>query len=186
MPTWRNWLEEVSDETFRQSDYYLNYMELLNSPRLSSFLEEYDLQLNFYIHPKFREYLANFNISAQRVRLIPFGSEPLNQLIMECSMLVTDYSSVCWDVYYQGKPVIFYQFDVDKYNETQGAYIDLETELFGDRAVDNEELFALLEEEAGMDFQLKEKYAEMRRSMYKYLDKNNSKRVIEEIRKRNW
>jgi CDP-glycerol glycerophosphotransferase (TagB/SpsB family) len=75
---------------------------------------------------------------------------------------------------------------VDKYNETQGAYIDLETELFGDRAVDNEELFALLEEEAGMDFQLKEKYAEMRRSMYKYLDKNNSKRVIEEIRKRNW
>ena len=186
MPTWRNWLEEVSDETFRQSDYYLNYMELLNSPRLEQYLERHDLQLNFYIHPKFREYLGNFNISAERVRLIPFGSEPLNRLIMECSMLVTDYSSVCWDVYYQGKPVIFYQFDVDKYNETQGAYIDLETELFGDRAVNNEELFALLEEEARLDFALKEKYAEMRRSMYKYIDKNNSKRVCEEIRKRNW
>lgn len=186
MPTWRNWLEEVSDETFRQSDYYLNYMELLSSPRLEAFLEQHDLQLNFYIHPKFREYLGNFNISAERVRLIPFGSEPLNRLIMECSMLITDYSSVCWDVYYQGKPVIFYQFDVDKYNETQGAYIDLETELFGDRAVNNEELFALLEEEARMDFALKEKYAKMRRSMYKYIDKNNSKRVCEEIRKRNW
>lgn len=186
MPTWRNWLEEVSDETFRQSDYYRNYMELLNSPRLEQFLEEHDLQLNFYIHPKFREYLGNFAISAQRVRLIPFGSEPLNRLIMECSMLVTDYSSVCWDVYYQGKPVIFYQFDVEQYNETQGAYIDLETELFGDRAVNNEELFALLEEEAAMDFRLKDKYAEMRQSMYKYIDRNNSKRVCEEIRKRNW
>ena len=59
-------------------------------------------------------------------------------------------------------------------------------ELFGDRAVNNEELFGLLEEEAGMDFRLKEKYARMRRSMYKYIDKNNSKRVCEEIRKRNW
>ncbi len=186
MPTWRNWLEEVSDETFRQSDYYRNYMELLNSQQLEQFLEKHDLQLDFYIHPKFREYLGNFSISGQRVRLIPFGSEPLNRLIMQCSMLVTDYSSVCWDVYYQGKPVIFYQFDVEKYNDVQGAYIDLETELFGDRAVNNEELFALLEEAAASDFRLKDKYAEMRRSMYKYIDKNNSKRVCEEIRKRNW
>ena len=186
MPTWRNWLEEVSDETFRQSDYYRNYMELLNSPRLEQYLEQYDLYLNFYIHPKFREYIGNFSISGDRVRLIPFGSEPLNRLIMECSMLITDYSSVCWDVYYQGKPVLFYQFDVDKYNETQGAYIDLETELFGDRAVNNDQLFALMEEEAADDFRLKPKYAEMRRSMYKYIDRNNSKRVCEEIRKRNW
>lgn len=186
MPTWRNWLEEVSDEFFRQSDYYQNYMALLNSPRLEKYLEKYDLYLNFYIHPKFREYIGNFSISGDRVRLIPFGTEPLNRLMMECSLLITDYSSVCWDVYYQGKPVIFYQFDVDKYNETQGAYIDLETELFGDRAINNDQLFALMEEAAENDFRLKEKYAEMRPKMYKYIDKNNSLRVIEEIRKRNW
>lgn len=186
MPTWRNWLEEVSDETFRQSDYYRNYMALLNSERLADYLEKYDLKLNFYIHPKFREYIGNFSISGDRVRLIPFGAEPLNQLMMECSMLITDYSSVCWDVYHQGKPVLFYQFDTAKYNETQGAYIDLETELFGDRATDPEGLFALMEEAAENGFRLKPKYAEMRPKMFKYLDKNNSKRVIEEIRKRNW
>lgn len=186
MPTWRNWLEEVSDETFRQSDYYQNYMALLNSPRLEAYLKKHNLRLNFYIHPKFREYIGSFSISGDRVRLIPFGAEPLNQLMMECSMLITDYSSVCWDVYHQGKPVLFYQFDTAKYNETQGAYIDLETELFGDRATDPETLFSLMEEAAEHNFQLKPKYAEMRPKMFKYLDKNNSQRVIDEIRKRNW
>lgn len=186
MPTWRNWLEEVSDETFRHSDYYQNYMALLNSERLEAYLEEHDLQLQFYIHPKFREYIGNFSISGDRVRLIPFGTEPLNELMMECSMLITDYSSVCWDVYHQGKPVLFYQFDLAKYNETQGAYIDMETELFGDRATTPDQLFELMEEAAQNGFRLKQKYAEMRPTMYKYLDRNNSKRVLEEIRKRNW
>ena len=25
--------------------------------------------------------------------------------MMRCKLLVTDYSSVCWDVYYMGKPI---------------------------------------------------------------------------------
>ena len=44
----------------------------------------------------------------RHIRLIPFGTMPLNQLLMSCHMLITDYSSVSWDVYYQEKPVIFY------------------------------------------------------------------------------
>ena len=187
MPTWRNWLEEVSDEVFMASDYYRNYMDLLNDDRLARLLEEKDLYLDFYIHPKFREYLSNFSLSGgERVRLIPFGSEPLNELMMECRMLITDYSSVCWDVYYQGKPVLFYQFDVDKYNETTGSYIDLETELFGDRVMTAEELLSQLEAYADRDFALPEVYAKMRPDMYEYLDHNNSQRICEEIMKRNW
>ncbi|MGM9537925.1 MAG: CDP-glycerol glycerophosphotransferase family protein [Candidatus Onthomonas sp.] len=187
MPTWRNWLEEVSDVVFMASDYYRNYMSLLNDARLSRLLEEQDLYLDFYIHPKFREYLSDFSVSnGDRVRMIPFGAEPLNQLIMGCKLLITDYSSVCWDVYYQGKPVLFYQFDVDKYNETTGSYIDMETELFGDRVMTTEELLAQLEAYAKGGFRLPEKYAEMRPHMYAYLDHNNSQRTCEEIMKRNW
>ncbi|MCC8128441.1 MAG: CDP-glycerol glycerophosphotransferase family protein [Clostridiales bacterium] len=187
MPTWRNWLEEASDLVFRASDYYRNYMSLLNDPRLADLLERQDLYLDFYIHPKFRDYLSDFSIrEGGRVRLIPFGTEPLNELMMDCKMLVTDYSSVSWDVYYQGKPVLFYQFDVDKYNETTGAYIDLEKELFGDRVMTPEELLGKLEEYAENDFRLPEVYAELRPRMYAYIDRNNSQRVCEEIMKRNW
>ncbi|MCD7754589.1 MAG: CDP-glycerol glycerophosphotransferase family protein [Clostridiales bacterium] len=187
MPTWRNWLEEAPDLVFRASDYYRNYMSLLNDPRLADLLERRDLYLDFYVHPKFREYLHSFTIQeGGRVRLIPFGEEPLNELMMGCKMLVTDYSSVCWDVYYQGKPVLFYQFDVDKYNETTGAYIDLETELFGDRVMTTEALLDKLEEYAENDFRLPEVYAEMRPRMYAYIDEHNSQRICEEIMKRNW
>lgn len=187
MPTWRNWLEEVSDVVFTSSDYYRNYMSLLNDSRLFDLLERQDLYLDFYIHPKFREYISNFSITeGGRVRLIPFGTEPLNQLIMGCKLLITDYSSVCWDVYYQGKPVLFYQFDLEQYNETTGSYIDMETELFGDRVITPEELLNALEQYAESDFRLPEKYAEMRPHMYTYIDHNNSQRVCQEIMKRHW
>ena len=39
---------------------------------------------------------------------------------------------------------------------------------------------------AKMSKKLKPEYAEMRESMYKYLDHNNSQRTCDEIMKRNW
>lgn len=186
MPTWRKWLDETSDEFFLSSEYYHKYMELINASELVEFLKNNDLYLDFYIHPKLSELLGKFTTSDDRIHLIPFGSEPLNELLMKCRLLVTDYSSVCWDVYYQGKPVIFYQFDLDKYNETQGAYMDLEKDLFGDRAEKQDELLSLLEDAARRDFKLKPEYAKMRKDMYKYIDHNNSRRICEEIMKRGW
>ena len=186
MPTWRKWLEETTDEIFTESEYYHKYMQLINSKELSDILEQQDLWMDFYIHPKFSDMIKTFSTTTDRIRLIPFGSSPLNELIMECRMLVTDYSSVAWDVYYQSKPVIFYQFDIDKYNEVQGAYMDLEEDLFGDRAETQEELLKLLKETAESDFQLKPQYAKVQHEMYKYIDHNNSKRICDEIAKRGW
>ncbi len=80
-------------------------------------------------------------------------------------MLITDYSSVCWDILYQDKPTLFYQFDLDKYNEAHGSYIDMKTELFGDRAETEEELMELLEETVLNDFHLKPEY-ELKRHEY--------------------
>lgn len=112
MPTWRSWLEEKSAEEFKASDYYKNYMKLLQSQKLARILKENDVKLIFYIHPKFKDYLSEFNVSGDNIELIPFGTEPLNEIMKKCSMLITDYSSVCWDVCYLDKPVLFYQFDL--------------------------------------------------------------------------
>lgn len=186
MPTWRNWLDEVGYDLFKESDYYKNYMAFLNSEKLEYLLEQYDLKLNFYLHPKFREYIGEFKINGDKIRLIPFGEEPLNELMMKCKLLVTDYSSVCWDVFYQSKPVIFYQFDVEEYNLAHGSYIDFETELFGDRVEKEDELIQLLEDYTKNNFVLKEKYAKMQKDCYKYIDKQNSQRICDEIIKRGW
>lgn len=177
MPTWRSWLEEVSDEEFLASGYYKNYSALLQSSRLSKLLENNDTRMIFYIHPKFAGYLKNFKQTANNITLVPFGEEPLNEIMMKCHMLITDYSSVCWDVYYQKKPVIFYQFDYEKYDMAHGSYIDMETELFGRRAVTGDELLDEIEQCITSGFSLNQKELEEHHHYFEYIDDKNSERT---------
>lgn len=182
MPTWRSWIEEVEDEVFVQSDYFKNYMALLNDEKLIASLKEKKVRLVFYIHPKFRDYMDNFEVNNPYVTLIPFGQEPLNELMMKCSMLITDYSSVAWDVYYLEKPVVFYQFDYEKYNVTHGSYMDMTKELFGERVTESDELIEVLKDYIEHDFKEKDKYRNMREGFFAYRDNYNSKRTYEYLK----
>jgi CDP-glycerol glycerophosphotransferase (TagB/SpsB family) len=177
MPTWRSWLEEVTDEDFLASDYFRNYSAFLNSKELSDVLEKNDTRMVFYIHPKFAGYLKNFDIKNRNVSLIPFGEKPLNEIMMKCSALITDYSSVCWDVYYLKKPVIFYQFDLDKYNEAHGSYIDMEKDLFGRRAVDMPSLISEIRDVMEKGFTMLPDDEKKHGYYFKYIDDQNSKRT---------
>lgn len=179
MPTWRSWLEDASNEAFLNSDYYNNYTKLLSSKRLHRLLKEQQVELIFYLHPKFAGYLNNFKCEYSRIKFIPFGQEPLNELIMKCSMMITDYSSVCWEAYYLAKPVIFYQFDNDKYDRVHGSYIDKETELFGRRGTDLEGLLDQLEDCISHGFCETQKDIEDRGRYFKYIDNDNSRRTYE-------
>ena len=179
MPTWRNWLEEVTEEEFQKSDYYKNYMALLNNAKLHSFLERKNVNMIFYIHPKFREYIKVFGSSSSRIKMVEFGTQPLNALIMKCNMMVTDYSSACWDVYYQGKPVLFYLFDYEMYSQVQGSYVDMRTDAFG-KATDNaDELIDMMERIEESGFREEDKYAAMREELLPYRDNCNSERTYQ-------
>lgn len=186
MPTWRSWLEEVSDEDFLASDYYRNYSGILQSEKLSEILKENNTRIIFYIHPKFAGYLKNFKKSGENISLVPFGEKPLNEIMMKCHLLITDYSSVCWDVYYQKKPVIFYQFDVDKYNMAHGSYIDMETELFGRKAANEEELLNEIEECIKSGFALLPQDEKDHHHYFEYIDDKNSERTYEFLKERGY
>lgn len=186
MPTWRSWLEEVSDEDFLSSDYYKNYASFLQNQHFNDMLEKYHTRLIFYIHPKFANYLKNFSDTGKHVELITFGQTPLNEIMKRCHMLITDYSSVCWDVYYLGKPVVFYQFDYEKYRDVHGSYVDMEHDLFGRRAVNEEELLNHLEECMATDFVELEKDREARPYYFEYIDNDNSKRTYQFLIQQNF
>lgn len=183
MPTWRNWLDEAENSTFLHSDYYKNYSKLLESKRLNKLLEDNDLMVNFYIHPKFKDYISNFDVTSKRMRLIPYGEEPLNELMMRCKLLITDYSSVCWDVYYMNKPILFYQFDYDLYNKVHGSYINMEKDLFGYRSLTMDKLLDDFENAIKNNFKQPKEFDEMRESTFAFTDKNNSSRIVLEIKK---
>lgn len=186
MPTWRPWLEEQSDQVFEESEYCRRYRSLLENRQLQDMLSAGHVKIIFHIHPKLKEFLKAFQTENSNVELIEQGTRPLNELIMECSMLLTDYSSVSWDVYYLGKPVVFYQFDYDLYMQANGSYLDMKKELFGDRYITEEEVIRGLEEYVQNDFREKEKYGSLRQEYFAYNDQNNCKRILEFLKSKGY
>ena len=183
MPTWRSWLEGASDREFEESDYFRHYAALLNSQRFKDILEKYDLHANFYLHAIFQAHTESFHIASDRIHLKSFGDTPVNELLMQCKMLITDYSSVCWDVLYQNKPTLFYQFDLNKYNEAHGSYIDMKTDLFGDRTETLDQLLDSLEKTIQNNFRMEPQYEKMQQEYFQFEDHEHSRHICEEIKK---
>ncbi|EGP4798100.1 hypothetical protein FJB45_002241 [Enterococcus faecium] len=181
MPTWRSWLDEISDEEFVETDYYQFYMNVLNNDQLGEMLEKNDIRINFMLHPKFKQYINQFKIISENIKLIEFGEVPVNELLMRASLLITDYSSVAWEMFYMSKPVIFAQFDVDKYNELTGSYIDMKSNLFGECVYNVDSLKNEVEAMINNGFQEYPQFSEMRAHLFAFHDQNNSERVYEGI-----
>ncbi|MFD1170902.1 CDP-glycerol glycerophosphotransferase family protein [Oceanobacillus caeni] len=184
MPTWRNWLEETEVDTFLESDYYKEYSSLLQSKDLAKELDRNNIILNFYLHPKFKPFIEDFKSYSPNIRIINFGEEKINDLIMRASLLITDYSSVAWEMYYQKKPVLFFHFDLNKYIDKQGSYMDLKKDLFGDVAYNSHELTIKILAYIKNGFQEDNRFSKNRKDYFEYVDNHNSKRIYNEIIKR--
>lgn len=181
MPTWRVWMDDFEEDKFILSEYYKKYVGLINSKELIDILHEKNITFCFYIHPKFKSYIDKFTSNSNNIKIYQYGEEKVNDLLMESSMLITDYSSVAWDMYYQKKPVLFYQFDIEDYNKYQGSYLNMETELFGDRLFEVDDLVSSIKEYIDRDFMEKDIYAQMREKYFKFVDSNNCERTYEAI-----
>ena len=159
---------------------------MLQDKTLTDCLKENDVRLIFFIHPKFKDFLGKFSASSENIELVQFGSRPLNEIMMKCSMLITDYSSVCWDVYYMGKPVVFYQFDYDMYMENHGSYLDMEHDLFGERYTELPDVIESIKRNIADGFTESERAKEMRPKYFKYIDSDNSKRTYEYLKSKGY
>lgn len=187
MPTWRKWIQDSGEEAFLHSEYFQRYAGLLRNEKLLQALRDQGVRLLLYMHPKMKQYMgeasSNMQINEDCCELVSFGEKPLNELIRSSKMLITDYSSVCWDFFYQNKPIIFYQFDYDLYMENHGSYIDMTKELFGDRCMEEDELVNDILEYLSNGFQNKPQFANMRQEQFAYLDHDNCRRTYEFIKK---
>ena len=180
MPTWRIWLEDVTNERFMESDYFKNYMALITESGLLEMLKENGIRLVIYLHPKFAQYIENFKgLPKDVVECITFGEKPLNEIMMRAEMLITDYSSVCWDMMFMDKPVVFYQFDRDMYLEAHGSYIDFDTQLPGDKTLDGDQVVKYVKDYIDNGFQIKEEYRDDVNAFFMYKDDKNCQRTYD-------
>lgn len=147
MMTWREWLFDLTEEEFMESDYFRCMVELLNDPKLKELILSYDLNIKVVLHPFMKTYEKYFNPlqSGDRISVITFDEASIKNEVIDTDMLLTDYTSVSWDFLYQNKPIIFYMFDQETLEEERGTYLNLDEDLYGYKAGDTGEVIHLLE-----------------------------------------
>jgi CDP-glycerol glycerophosphotransferase (TagB/SpsB family) len=118
MPTWR---DDADPDALRQA-----IGGFLVEPALHALLDRHEASLDVFLHVNFgrdfREEMAR--IGGGRIRF-PALTDP-QPLFAKAGLLITDYSSVAWDMLYIEKPVIFYQFDPDRFAQARGGYLEPE------------------------------------------------------------
>ncbi|NRG01628.1 CDP-glycerol glycerophosphotransferase family protein, partial [Paenibacillus dendritiformis] len=187
MPTFRNWLEEVSESTFEHSTYFKEYSSLLKSDILSDFLLKSGTRLNFYLHPKLSNFIDMFSINNPNINIVRPGDKKINELIMQSSLLITDYSSVSVDFAYMKKPVVYYQFDKQLFfnSHYSKGYFSYEEDGFGPVFTDENDLITYIKMCLDNNFEVEKIYDIRMDRFFSYRDKNNNKRIFESIKNLN-
>ncbi len=180
MPTWRGW-QYPQGEQFYETAFYRHFQSMLENPRLISLLEEKDLKLIFYPHIELQKELDKFRSPSERIILAGWQNYDVQDLLMRCSLLVTDYSSVFFDAGYMEKPVIYYQFDVDeflKYHYQKG-YFSYQDHGFGPVVETEEALVDAIYEYAENGFQMQKEYRDRLDAFYPVRDELNCERTYQ-------
>ncbi len=165
-------------EKFKKGKYYRSVSGFISNTDLLKLLKENNLNLNVFFHQSIHSFMKEIiEASAlSNVNIIPYDSD-IQKNIIESDLLVTDYSSVCWDFLYLDRPVIFYQFDQKEHLEKIGCYLDIPDDLFGPVTRTPEEtiksMTAIIKGEKSYK-QLREKSVD---KFFKFQDDNNCKRI---------
>lgn len=181
MPTWRTWMDGMEKDKFKESEYFKKYNEFLSSKKLHALLKEHNVKIKFFLHPKFRDYIDLFDSSSSNIEKFGFLEVPIDEMIMKSSLMISDYSSVIWEMFYLKKPCVFFHFDKEKYLEYEGSYMDFNTDLFGDVAYETSDLINIISDYIHNEFEEKNQYAEMRSDYFTFMDNHNSERIYKVI-----
>lgn len=182
MPTWREWLYKEHD--FIQSEYVQTYVSLLSNPRLHQLLDQYNMDLVFYPHHEVQKHIEYFKQHCQGKHIIIADKKhyDVQQLLKESDILITDYSSVYFDVAYMEKPVVYYLFDYEQYRSEHYAegWYDYREGL-GIVTYTEEECIAQIEALLQHQCKMPAIYEQRARKLFPYRDRDNCKRVYEAI-----
>ena len=188
-PTWRSWLRTASSDPYKknsnkhitESEYYNTWRRFIESERLSELCRKYDMTAVFYPHRNVAHCFDDIN--SPGVTISNWEEYDLQLLMKESAMMLTDYTSAVMDFAYMGKPVIYYQFDYEKYRSehfTQG-YFDYERDGFGEVVSDEEALFEQVEE-LMKNPTMSDKYKKRLDGFFLFRDQDNCKRIYEQVK----
>ena len=181
MPSWRRYLDQLSPSDFVKSGFYKAFNNLLTDDELISYLKQEGYKVVFKPHRNLHKFIDSFTRHPDVA--FDLNLENYTETFNTASLIVTDYSSIAFDIAYLKKPLIYYQFDNKYHFDVEKAYFKYEDDGFGPVARSHDEIrqsiITIVENGCRMD----DVYQKRVDEFFKYHDKNNSKRVYEEILK---
>ncbi|HET7180699.1 MAG TPA: glycosyltransferase [Candidatus Limnocylindrales bacterium] len=142
-PTWRQGLTgEIDRDTQRRdvdagywtSTYHTSWLGLLSSPAIADAVRSRGWTLAFMPHPNMRPILEQMTLPAH-VQALSFEGVDVQALYGQCALLVTDYSSVAFNIAYIDRPLVYFQFDREEIERGahlgKKGYFDYERDGFG-------------------------------------------------------
>ena len=184
MPTWRDWIK-FNDGKFIDTEYFKNIMSLLNDEKLNNILDEKNVNIKFYMHHLMHEFIDDIkeNISGKRIIFLDKDVTLADEITSSIAN-ITDYSGVAMDFMYMNRPILFYQFDIDKYKSEVGSYIDLDKEMFGYISHNKDEAVNQLINLIESGIEVKQNQEEARNKFFRYNDNDNCERIYNTILKK--
>ncbi len=193
MPTWRSYLTgKLNEHTdsrplkggFEHSSYCQMYQQVFSSNRLFEAAKKYHYDIKLMLHPSMPSECLDFFNCNNNLEILDRHIR-YRDLFAQSKLIVTDYSSTVFDFAYLRKPVVYYQQDVDEFfsgkHTYDKGYFDYERDGFGEVEYTAETLIDRIIEYMKNGCQLKTIYSERITKTFPYNDKDNCKRVYEEI-----
>lgn len=174
MPTWRPWLQDPSG--FETSDYFERWMSLLTGDRIENLVNDFGLEVVFCLHPNMQQYTHLFKGSGARV--VFQGEVNVQHLIKQSGVMLTDYSSAAMDFAFLHKPVVYYQFDAERFPV---PHADPLSELPGPVVTTEREVVDRLREAYENDGQMTPENVYRANRFIAHRDDRSSERIYESI-----
>jgi len=182
MPTWRLWLRKKERIDVTQSTFFSTYQKLLDNATFHQLLNKYDLTLTFCSHFALSETCRNFESSHPRIDIINTNECTLSDLVKRCAVLITDYSSVGFDFGFQGKPVLYYQFDAMKFSLSRGKpLLNLNDDLLGPVCENESDLLSELTTLCEDQLRTPTKYKKRAEQFFEHTDNQSCSRIYHSI-----
>lgn len=190
-PTWRSWLRTASSDPYKknsnkhitESEYYKTWRSFIESDALSEICDRYDVSVAFFPHRNVAHCFDDVKTSSDRVFVANWEEYDLQLLMKESMLMLTDYTSAVMDFAYMQKPVLYYQFDYDKYRSEhfKEGYFNYERDGFGKVVYDEKSLLTELENLVNTPV-MTEQYKARLYSFFPLRDKKNCERIYEAIK----
>ena len=192
LPTWRSYVVTGTDSHtgkrnvkpgYEKTMYYKMYSELLSNKNFINEITKNGYKLQWVIHPNMTGFQKVFNID-ERIEVMP-ENVSYREVFEKTSLMITDYSSVAFDVAYMRKPVVYYQADHEEFfgglHTYDKGYFEYERDGLGEVEYTIDGLMKTILQYIEKDCELNPVYRKRIDNFFAFDDKNNCQRVYEQI-----